>query len=172
MPFPFSYLHTFMIQGEEVGHGQTQHVIDALEQWAHDAGGRHIQKSETGLKFHGGMMSFLTDWRTSTSKRIMVGWNPLIPISIATLKVKRVDRGLAVTCSFYYIGLLLLTLALFALFVGLRDASGPIILGLQVNTWLAVSWVGVFVAGYFVSAYGVGGALESVCKESLLGSQD
>lgn len=165
--FPISSEKSVELEAEAGSDHTTDQLVTALAEWARGAGARHVKSDRTGLSFRGGLMSYVTDWRTSTSRRLALSWNPLIPITSARVEVTQQGQRFLVTCRFRFVELLVLTIVLILLFAGIEEQPGRTIVGLGAKVWLIGLWIGVFFFGYFVSSYIVGTSLETVARETL-----
>ena len=167
MSFPISRQCQFYIEAAEAADFRRKDMIEAMAHWAADAGARRLQTGPEGLLFKGGLFSFITDWRISTSRRMTVGFNPLIPVSNATVEVRREAKGYLVSCRYRFTELLVFSVILILLFLGLPRPDAAPIAGLPANAWLAVGWCGVFLWGFWVSPARITRELEAAAREGL-----
>ena len=161
MPFPISRSRTFRVAtvgppGPFVGP-----TLAAIEAWLAARGAGRMQRRDDEIAFRAGFLPLLTDWRKSTSKRLAVGWNPLMTVGSGRVQVAPGEGGLEVTYSLRFTQLIVVASVLFLVFFGATPESA------QVSRWVSAAWFGLVPLGYLVASVGIGMALETVAKEAV-----
>ena len=165
MPFPISRSRTFQVAASGDPATLVEPTLAAIEAWLAARGAARIQRADDQLAFRAGFVPLLTDWSKKTSKRLAVGWNPLMTVGSGRIRVAGAKSGLEVTYSLRFTELIIFSIIMFLIFFGSMPESAP------VDRWVSAAWLGLAPLGYLVASIGVGVALENVAREAVRSNQ-
>ncbi|MEM7226746.1 MAG: hypothetical protein AAF495_27490 [Pseudomonadota bacterium] len=160
MAFPISRTRTFQVESAGDPSAAAEPAMAAIEEWLAARGAARIQRSGNVLAFRAGFVPLLTDWSKRTSKRLAVGWNPLMTVGSGRVAVAETADGLEVTYSLRFTELIVISVILCLLFAAATPESA------QINRWASAAWLALGPFGYLVASTGVGVALENVVRQA------